>query len=145
MAHHELIDPDAPAPDGISRALPAVAAGGALGSAGRWLVSEVFPTAGGFPWPTLAVNATGALLLGVLMVVVTDVVTDRPLLRLFVGVGILGGWTTFSTYALEALDLLAAGEPALSAAYVVGSVVGGLAAAWLGIVATRGATAWTTS
>ena len=56
------------------------------------------------------VNVTGALLIGVLMVVVTDVVTGRPLLRPFLGVGLLGGWTTFSTYALEARDLLAAGS-----------------------------------
>ena len=97
--------------------------------------------AGGFPWPTFLVNVTGALLIGVLMVVVTDVVTDRPLLRPLLGVGFLGGWTTFSTYALEARDLLAAGEPVLAAAYVAGSVVAGPAAAWLGIAVTRRLTA----
>jgi len=141
MAHHEPIDPDAPAPAGTSHVLAAVAAGGALGSAGRWLASEVIAMAGGFPWPTFLVNVTGALLIGVLMVVVTDVVTDRPLLRPLLGVGFLGGWTTFSTYALEARDLLAAGEPVLAAAYVAGSVVAGPAAAWLGIAVTRRLTA----
>ena len=92
-------------------------------------VSEPVPAAGGFPWPTFLVNVSGALLIGVLMVVVTDVVTGRPLLRPFLGVGLLGGFTTFSTYALEARDLLALGGAAgLAATYVVGSVVAGLLA-----------------
>ena len=135
MAHHELpVDPDAPAP--VRHALAAVAAGGSLGSAGRWWVSEAVPTAGGFPWPTFLVNVSGALLIGVLMVVVSDVVTDRPLLRPFLGVGVLGGWTTFSTYALEARGLLVAGEYALSSAYVVGSLALGLLATWVGIATT---------
>ena len=134
--HHDLpIDPDALAP--ARHVLSAVAAGGALGSAGRWLVSVAVPTTGGFPWPTFLVNVTGALLIGVLMVVVTDVVTGRPLLRPFLGVGLLGGWTTFSTYALEARDLLASGTPGLAATYVVGSLVVGLLATWAGIAATR--------
>ena len=145
MEHHDLpVDPDAGVPPGSGHVVLAIAAGGALGSAGRWLVSEAVTMAGGFPWPTFLVNVSGALLIGVLMVVVTDVVTDRPLLRLFLGVGFLGGWTTFSTYALEARDLLAAGEPTLAATYVVGSVVVGPAAAWLGVVATRRLTAGAT-
>jgi CrcB protein len=140
MERHDLpVDPDVPAPG--PHVLAAVAAGGALGSAGRWLVSAGVPAAGGFPWPTFLVNVTGALLIGVLMVVVTDVVTGRPLLRPFLGVGLLGGWTTFSTYALEARDLLAGGSPGLAAAYVVGSLVLGLLSTRAGIVATRRLTA----
>src|SRR5688572_26877571 len=82
MERHDLpVDPDVPAPG--QHVLAAVAAGGALGSAGRWVVSAGVPAAGGFPWPTFLVNVTGALLIGVLMVVVTDVVTGRPLLRPF--------------------------------------------------------------
>jgi CrcB protein len=138
MEHHELpVDPDAPAPAGTGHVLSAVAVGGALGSAGRWLVAEALPAAGGFPWPTFLVNVTGALLIGVLLVVVTDVVTGRPLLRPFLGVGLLGGWTTFSTYAVEARDLLATGALALVALYVVGSLVVGLLATWVGILGTR--------
>lgn len=136
MEHHELpVDPDVPAP--VRHVLAAVAAGGALGSAARWLVSETVPASGGFPWPTFLVNVCGALLIGVLMVVVTEVVTGRPLLQPFVGVGLLGGWTTFSTYALEVRDLLAASEAALAAAYVGGSVAAGLLATWVGLVTTR--------
>ena len=138
MEPHELpVDPDAPAAPGTRHVLAAVAAGGALGATGRWLVSEAVPVAGGFPWPTFLVNMSGALLIGVLMVVVTDVVTGRPLLRPFLGIGVLGGWTTFSTYAVEARDLVAAGEPGLASLYVVASVVVGLLATWAGIGATR--------
>lgn len=136
MERHELpVDPDVPEP--VPHLLPAVAAGGALGSAARWLVAETVPITGGFPWPTFLVNVSGALLIGVLMVVVTDVVTDRPLLRPFLGVGLLGGWTTFSTYALEVRDLLAGGQAALAAAYVVASVGVGLAATWAGLTSAR--------
>ena len=138
MDHHDLpVDPDASAPPGTAHVLSAVAAGGALGSTGRWLVSEAVPVAGGFPWPTFLVNVSGALLIGVLMVVVTDVVTGRPLLRPFLGIGLLGGWTTFSTYALETRGLLADGVPVVAALYVVGSLVVGLLATWAGIVGTR--------
>lgn len=137
MTHHAPpVDPDSPAPGGGWRVLGAVALGGALGSAARWSVSVVLD-GDGFPWATFAVNVAGALLLGVLMVVVTDVVTGRPLLRPFLGVGVLGGFTTFSTYAVETRDLLAAGDGALASAYVLGSVVAGLLAVWAGLVLTR--------
>lgn len=115
----------------------AVALGGALGSAARHGVSHVVPSGGGIPWSTLLANASGALLLGVLMAVVSDGVTDRPLLRPFLGVGVLGGYTTFSAYALETRNLLAAAEHALAAAYAVGSVVVGLTAVWLGMLVAR--------
>ncbi|WP_208542873.1 fluoride efflux transporter CrcB [Nocardioides euryhalodurans] len=137
MSHHAPpVDPDARAPGSGPRVLAAVALGGGLGSAARWSVSELL-VADGFPWATFAVNVAGCLLLGVLMVVVTDVVTDRPLLRPFVGVGVLGGFTTFSTYAVETRDLLAAGEAAVASAYVLGSVAAGLVAVWAGLLLTR--------
>ncbi len=138
MERHDLpVDPDSPPPIGTHHVLAAVAAGGALGSTGRWLVSVTVPAVGGFPWPTFLVNVTGALLIGVLMVVVTDVVTGRPLLRPFLGVGFLGGWTTFSTYAVELRDLLATGAVGLAVLYLVGSLVVGLLATWLGLAGTR--------
>ncbi|HYH34915.1 MAG TPA: fluoride efflux transporter CrcB [Nocardioides sp.] len=117
--------------------IAAVALGGALGSAARHLVSELLPAWGRVPWATFLVNVSGALLLGVLVVVVTDVVTDRPLLRPFAGVGVLGGYTTFSTYALEMRQLLATGEAAVAVAYAVASVAGGLLAVALGAALAR--------
>lgn len=138
MEHHELpVDPDATEADGVPGVLLAVAVGGALGAGARWGVSELVPAAGGFPWPTLLVNVSGSLLLGVLMVLVVDVYETHHLVRPFLGVGVLGGFTTFSTYALETRDLLALGEYALAAAYLVGSVVACLLAVGLALTGTR--------
>lgn len=118
--------------------LAVISAGGAIGSLGRWSVSELLPWSGTtFPWATFLVNVSGALALGVLMVLVVDVWPTHPYVRPFVGVGLLGGWTTFSTYVLEARDLLAAGRAATTFVYLGGSLVAGLAAVWLGIAAAR--------
>lgn len=118
--------------------LAVISAGGALGSVGRWGVGELLPWSGTtFPWATFVVNVSGALALGVLMVFVLEVWRPHRYVRPFVGIGLLGGWTTFSTYALEARDLLASGRPATALAYVGGSLVAGLLAVWLGILAAR--------
>jgi CrcB protein len=118
--------------------LAVISAGGALGSLGRWSVDELLPWSGTtFPWATFLVNVSGALALGVLMVLVVEVWPPRRYVRPFVGVGVLGGWTTFSTYVLEARDLLAVGRTATAFAYVGGSLVAGLVAVWLGIAAAR--------
>ncbi|WP_338537523.1 CrcB family protein [Janibacter terrae] len=76
--------------------LLAVAAGGVLGSLGRWAVSSV----AGAPWGTVVVNLTGALTLG-LLVAWLGAAQRHPLVRPFVAVGLLGGWTTYSTLALD--------------------------------------------
>ena len=118
--------------------LAVIGAGGALGSVGRWGVGELLPWSGtSFPWATFVVNASGALALGVLMVLVLEVWRPHRYVRPFVGIGLLGGWTTFSTYALEARDLLAVGRPATALAYVAASLVVGLLAVWLGMLAAR--------
>lgn len=118
--------------------LVVIGAGGALGSVGRWGVGELLPWSGtSFPWATFVVNVSGALALGVLMVLVLEVWRPHRYVRPFVGIGLLGGWTTFSTYALEARDLLAVGRPATALAYVAGSLVVGLLAVWLGMLAAR--------
>ena len=101
--------------------LGVIAAGGALGSVARWAVGEALPAGShGFPWSTFVENCTGAFALGALMVLVLDVWPPHRYLRPFLGVGVLGGYTTFSTYMLDARDLLA-----------------GLLAVWLGIVGAR--------
>ena len=82
--------------------LAAVAAGGAIGSVGRYGLAVALPhQPTDFPWATFITNAAGCFAIGVLMVVVAQVLPGRPLLRPFLGVGVLGGFTTFSTYALE--------------------------------------------
>lgn len=113
--------------------LVAVAAGGALGSAARHGLVTAWPTpGGGFPWTTLVTNLIGCALLGALMQSVTTRIAPHRFVRPFLGTGVLGGFTTFSTFAVETQDLLGAGRPALAAAYVLGTLVGGLAAVRLG-------------
>lgn len=132
----------APAPSPAVRprwdVLLVISAGGALGSLARWGVGEAWPWSGNsFPVATFVVNVSGGFALGVLMVLVLDVWPARRYLRPFLGVGVLGGYTTFSTYMLETRELLADGRLSTAAAYLGGSVLVGLAAVWLGVAATR--------
>jgi CrcB protein len=119
--------------------LLAIALGGALGSVARWsLVHALPPRSGAMPWATFLENLSGSLVLGAFMVLVLDVWPTRRYLRPFVGVGLLGGWTTFSTYALDTRGLLADGAPGLAFGYLAGTLVAGLAAAWAGVAIMRG-------
>ncbi|WP_101831229.1 fluoride efflux transporter FluC, partial [Frankia canadensis] len=98
----------------------------------------LWPTAPGtFPWTTLGINVVGCAAIGVLMVAVTTGLVRHPLLRPLVGVGVLGGFTTFSTYALDIRTLLAEGRPALAFAYLAGTMLGALGAVALSTAATR--------
>jgi fluoride exporter len=118
--------------------LAATAAGGAAGSLARYGVDLTFPTTtGGFPWSTFGINVSGCLLIGVLMVLITDVWPDRQLLRPLLGVGVLGGFTTFSFHVLEAHHLIEAGAWATALAYLAGTAVTAVLAALGGIAATR--------
>ena len=115
-----------------------VAAGGALGAAGRFGAAKALPSAPDeFPWSTFLVNATGCLLLGLLMVCALDVWPTSRYLRPFLGIGLLGGFTTFSTYALETRNLVAEHQQQLAGVYLVGSVAAGLTAVWLGVAVGR--------
>ncbi|MFE0699844.1 fluoride efflux transporter FluC [Streptomyces sp. NPDC058872] len=117
----------------------AVAAGGALGAVARHGATLVWPTPdGAFPWTVLVVNAAGCALLGALMVLLTETITaPHPLLRPFLGTGVCGGFTTFSTAGLDAQRLLAAGDPARGLLYLGGTLLTALAAVWAGISLTR--------
>lgn len=130
-------DPDATADD-VRRppwdVLGVIAIGGAAGSVARWGLAEALPhTPAQVPWGTVVVNVTGCLAIGVLLVVLAVRFPDRRLLRPLLGTGVLGGYTTFSTYALDSRTLAAAGRPALAAAYLVGTLVAGLLAVVVGI------------
>jgi len=119
--------------------LAAVAAGGALGSAARYGLALAWPTPpGSLPWATLVTNLTGCALLGALMQVIATRIAPHRLVRPFLGTGVLGGFTTFSTYALETWDLFAANRPGVAVAYLVGTLIGGLAAVRLGMRAAAG-------
>jgi len=100
----------------------------------RWAVAEALPrSSGGWPWATLAVNLVGCLLIGVLLAVLSARRPDDEHLRTFLGAGVLGGFTTFSAFAVEVADLLRVGAPGIAAGYVAVSVLGGLIAVAVGI------------
>lgn len=118
--------------------LSAVAAGGALGSVLRYGLTLLWPhPPGSFPWTTLLVNVVGCLLMGALMCLITEVGTAHRLVRPFLGVGVLGGFTTLSTHVLDTMHLVAAGRPGLAVTYVSVTVFGALLAVLLGVPATR--------
>ena len=118
--------------------LGVIAAGGALGSVARHLVGTAVPAGpAGMPWGTFLVNVTGCFVLGALMVFVLEVWRPSRYVRPFLGVGVLGGYTTFSTASMEAVELAGRGSWPVVAAYLLGSVVAGLAAAWLGVILAR--------
>ena len=123
--------------------LAVVAVGGAIGATARYLIGEAWPTpAGAFPWATLVINVTGCALIGVLMVVVTDVLTRQRLLRPFLGTGVLGGYTTFSTYALDIHQLIVDRHPGTALLYLASTAAGALIAVWVTANATRGLITW---
>ncbi|HEV7707013.1 MAG TPA: CrcB family protein [Asanoa sp.] len=142
---HELpIDPDVDLEIPAQRrelhwsTLAAVSAGGVLGALARYGIGHAWPTpAGGFPWATFLINVTGCLLIGALMVLVTDVFTTHRLLRPFLGVGVLGGYTTFSTYSVEIRNLIVAGAPGTAALYLLATLAAALVAVFAGMTATR--------
>ncbi|RYP86742.1 CrcB family protein [Nocardioides guangzhouensis] len=119
--------------------LPTIALGGVLGALARHGLEVAWATPdGGFPWATFVTNVTGCLLIGVLMVQVVEVGGAHPLLRPFLGVGVLGGYTTFSTYAVQTF-LLVEHHPGTAAAYLLGTLVAAMAAVTAGVVAARAA------
>jgi fluoride exporter len=110
------------------------AVGGALGALARWGVAEALPRpSGAWPWATLAVNLTGCLLIGVLLAVLAARRPDDLHLRTFLAGGVLGGFTTFSAFAVEVADLLRTGASGMAVGYVAVSVLGGLLAVAAGL------------
>ena len=123
-----------------------VVAGGAIGTLARYLVSLALPEPDAMPMPVFVINVAGAFLLGWLLASLARRGPDtgsRRLVRLFAGTGILGGFTTYSTFAVGADGLFAAAHPWLGVAYAVATVIVGAAASVAGIAlgARRGARA----
>ncbi|MES9511882.1 CrcB family protein [Streptomyces sp. NPDC000609] len=116
----------------------AVALGGAAGAAARYGASLLWPTAAhAFPWTTLAVNAFGCAVIGVFMVVITDVWAAHRLVRPFFGTGVLGGFTTFSTYATDIQRLVAGDEARTGLAYLALTLLAALASVRIAVTVTR--------
>jgi CrcB protein len=113
-----------------------VAVGGALGATARYLVADLVHRAASayFPWGTFVINVTGCFVFGLVAGAGEAFGVVGPMTRAFVLVGILGGYTTFSSFAFETATLMRGGELAAALGNVVGQVVLGLVAFWIGIV-----------
>ncbi|MET8569499.1 fluoride efflux transporter CrcB [Streptomyces sp. NPDC004783] len=120
-----------------------VALGGATGACARYAASLWWPARpGGFPWTTFWVNITGCAVIGVFMVVITEVWAAHRLVRPFFGTGVLGGFTTFSTYAVDSRHLLADGRVPTGLAYLAATPVAALTAVWFAAWAARRVLKW---
>lgn len=123
-----------PVAAGDSPVLAAICVGGAIGTLARYEIERTWPAGSGIPWATLTINISGAFLLGALVSVVAARVAGSrsrfaPLVRPALGTGVLGGYTTFSTFMVESHDRSAA----VAATYIVISVVLGVAFALAGL------------
>ena len=143
----EPVDPDVDLRDPGQRAetsrgewdlLLAIAVGGLIGAEARYGLGVLVPhRVGQFAWSTVLINISGCFLLGALMVVLLEFVTPHRLARPFFGVGILGGYTTFSTFAVDIQLMLVAHQVGTAAIYLVATVVLCAVAVWLATVLTR--------
>jgi CrcB protein len=116
-----------------------VALGGGVGAmlrylVGRWSLVQVGP---GLPFGTWIVNITGALAMGLLAGWLARIDEGGEHLRLLLGVGVLGGFTTFSAFSLEVVNMLIRGDLGLAAAYAVSSVAGSVLALFAGLMIVR--------
>jgi CrcB protein len=117
----------------------AVALGGALGAVARYSLDRLIErrTFSLFPWSTFTVNVSGCLVIGFIVAALVDRHHTPAWLRVGLVMGVLGGYTTFSTYAQETFDLVDENRLGLALAYALGSVVAGVAAVFVGIRAGR--------
>jgi fluoride exporter len=124
--------------------LAAVAAGGVLGAEARYGMSVLVPRRPGqWPMDTWLVNISGCFLIGILMVVITELTSPHRLVRPFLGVGILGGYTTFSTAMVDVQQMALAGRGGAALGYLMATVTAAVAAAFTGVTVTRaGAALW---
>lgn len=116
-----------------------VGIGGVVGALARYGVARALPTtATAFPWATFVVNVTGSFVLGSLLTLLVERVPRGRVARPLLGTGVLGAYTTFSTFMVEAVLLVRNGHAATAALYVATSVVAGLLAVAAGIALVRG-------
>jgi CrcB protein len=135
------VDPDLPAPGPHPSPLLAAAVvggGGAVGALARAGIAELWPhRLDEWPWATVVTNATGSALLGVLLVVLAARYPRDRFARPLLGTGVLGGYTTFSTFSVDAAQLVRSDHPGVALGYVVATVAAILLGALLGLVLAR--------
>ncbi|MEV6867047.1 CrcB family protein [Streptosporangium subroseum] len=143
----EPIDPDVDLTDARQRrelrrshygVLAVIAVGGMTGTGARYGAGLLWPTApGSFPWATLGINVSGCLLIGILLVALTEVWTAPAWVRPFFATGVLGGYTTFSTYCVDIERLVSGGRAGTALGYLAATVLAALAAVTAGAWTTR--------
>ncbi|MGW4031836.1 fluoride efflux transporter CrcB [Streptomyces sp. NPDC004838] len=142
------VEPRPPAPRREPRRgrwpiIAAIAVGGVVGACARYGAALLWPTAAGaFPWTTFWVNVIGCGIIGVFMVVITDVWAAHRLVRPFFGTGVLGGFTTFSTYAVDIQRLVDGGRAATGLIYLAATMLAALTAVWTTANLTRRVIEW---
>jgi CrcB protein len=114
-----------------------VMAGGALGAAMRYGVSRALPVGSSWPWGTFAVNVAGGFAMGVLAAWMLRGDNAAEPMRLFLGVGVLGGFTTFSAFSLEMMQMVERGQGMLAGGYALASVILALGAVFAGMMLAR--------
>jgi CrcB protein len=129
---------DSAANAGLMQAYILVMTGGAIGAAARYSLARAIPSVStGWPWPTFIANVAGGLLMGLLAAfIVRNGAVDENI-RLFAGVGLLGGFTTFSAFSLEMAQMVERSELALAGGYAMASVLIALAALFAGLALGR--------
>lgn len=120
-----------------------ISLGGAIGAGGRYMIGIALPThSGGFPIGTLMINVSGCALIGILMVLITERLHAHRLLRPFLGTGILGGFTTFSTYAVDIQKLVSGAHAKTALLYLFLTPIGAILAVWVSATTTRRLITW---
>lgn len=134
-----VADPPRPAPwHGQAPVVAVVAVGGGIGATARHSASLLWPVSPtGFPWTTFWANVVGCFLIGLFMIVITEGRPAHRLVRPFFGTGVLGGFTTFSTYAVDIQRLMEEGRPGTALAYLAATLLAALAAVWLAATTAR--------
>jgi fluoride exporter len=118
--------------------LAAVAGGGFIGALGRYELGLAWPTsAGHFPWTTFTINVSGGFLLGLALALLLERAGVTRYMRPFFCVGVLGAWTTMSTFAVEGDLLVKDGHAATAVLYMSATVVVGVVATWVGVALAR--------
>jgi len=122
------------------RAILAVALGAAIGGVARYIVGQIFLQrfGPGFPYGTLFINVTGSFAIGIVaQLALSQAAGMSPTMRLFAATGVLGGYTTFSTFSLEAITLIGEGGTIAALMYAGASIALGFGGAALGVFLTR--------
>jgi CrcB protein len=118
--------------------LVAIALGGMLGATARYELSRALPApSGGFPWATFCANLSGSYVLAFVLVVLVERLPPTRHVRPFLAIGVIGAYTTMSTYLVETAVLVKDGHLATAALYGPGSALAGLALAYGGILTAR--------